>query len=84
MNLVKKTIQRYRDKSENLCSPGWTDSADAYIRTAEFLEKALRNASGMIFDLTEVEDLLEELEDEAFWLCTARAEKHKGKGIEMW
>lgn len=82
MNLVKKTIQRYRDKSENLCSPGWTDSADAYIRTAEFLEKALRNASGIIFDLTEVEDLLEELEDEAFWLCTARAEKHKG--IEMW
>lgn len=82
MNLVKKTIQRYRDKSENLCSPGWTDSADAYTRTAEFLEKALRNASGVIFDLTEVEDLPEELEDEAFWLCTARAEKHKG--IEMW
>lgn len=82
MNLVKKTIQRYRDKSENLCSPGWTDSADAYTRTAEFLEKALRNAGGVIFDLTEVEDLLEELEDEAFWLCTARAEKHKG--IEMW
>lgn len=82
MNLVKKTIQRYRDKSENLCSPGWTDSADAYTRTAEFLEKALRNASGVIFDLTEVEDLLEGLEDEAFWLCTARAEEHKG--IEMW
>lgn len=82
MNLVKKTIQRYRDKSENLCSPGWADSADAYTHTAEFLEKALRNASGVIFDLTEVEDLLEELEDEAFWLCTARAEKHKG--IEMW
>ena len=80
MNLVKKTI--HRDKSENLCSPGWTDSADAYIRTAEFLEKALRNASGIMFDLTEAEDLLEELEDEAFWLCTARAEKHKG--IEMW
>ena len=82
MNLVKKTIQRYRDKSENLCSPGWTDSADAYGCIAEFLEKASRNASGIIFDLTEVEDLLEELEDEAFWLCTARAEKHKG--IEMW
>lgn len=79
MNLVKKTIQRYRDKSETLCSPGWTDSADAYIRTEEFLEKALRN---IIFNLNEVEDLLEELEDEAFWLCTARAEKHKG--IEMW
>lgn len=82
MNLVKKTIQRYRDKSENLCSPGWTDSADAYARTAEFLEKALRNASGIILDLTEVEDLLAELEDEAFWLCTARAEIQKG--IEMW
>ena len=27
-----------------------------------------------------VEDLLEE--DEAFWLCTARAEEQKG--IEMW
>lgn len=82
MNLVKKTIQRYGDKSENLCSPGWTDSADAYIRTAEFLENALRNVSGIIFDLAEVEDLLEELEDEAFWLCTAQAEKQKG--IEMW
>ena len=35
-----------------------------------------------IFDLTEVEDLLEELEDEAFWLCTARAEEQKG--IKMW
>lgn len=81
-NIVKKTIQSYRDKSENLYSPGWTDSADAYIHTAGFLEKALRNASGVIFDLTEVEDLLDELEDEAFWLCTARAEKHKG--IEMW
>ena len=82
MNLVKKTIQRYRDKSENLCSPGWEYSADAYTRTAEFLEKASRNASGIIFELNEAEDLLEELEDEAFWLCTARAEKHKG--IEMW
>ena len=82
MNLVKKTIQRYRDKSENLCGPGWTDSADTYDRMEEYLEKASYNASGMIFDLTEVEDLLEELEDEAFWLCTARAEKHKG--IEMW
>lgn len=82
MNLVKKTIQRYRDKSENLCSPGWTDSADAYIRMAEFLEKASRNASGIIFELNKAEDLLTELEDEAFWLCTARAEKHKG--IEMW
>ena len=82
MNLIKKTIQRYRDKSENLCSPGWTDSADAYTHTAEFLEKALRNASGIIFELNKVEDLLAELEDEAFWLCTARAEKQKG--IEMW
>jgi len=81
MNLVK-TIQRYRDKSENLCSPGWTDSADAYPRMVEFLEKALRNASGIIFELNKVEDLLAELEDEAFWLCTARAEKQKG--IEMW
>lgn len=81
MNLVK-TIQRYRDKSENLCSPGWTDSADAYPRMAEFLEKASRNASGIIFELNKVEDLLAELEDEAFWLCTARAEKQKG--IEMW
>jgi len=80
MNLVKKTIQRYRDKSENICSPGWTDSADAYTRTAEFLEKASHNASGIIFYLNEVEDLMEE--DEAFWLCTARAEEQKG--IEMW
>lgn len=32
--------------------------------------------------LNEVEDLLAELEDEAFWLCTARAEEQKG--IEMW
>lgn len=30
----------------------------------------------------EVEDLLAELEDEAFWSCTARAEIQKG--IEMW
>ena len=66
MNLVKKTIQRYRDKSENLFSPGWTDSADTYTHTAEFLEKALRNASGIIFELNKVEDLLAELEDEAF------------------
>lgn len=82
MNIVKKTIQRYRDKSENLCSSGWKYSADAYTRMAEFLEKASRNSSEIIFDLTEAEDLLTELEDEAFWLCTARAEKHKG--IEMW
>ena len=80
MNLVKKTIQRYRDKSEKLCRPGWTDSADAYTRTAEFLEKASHNSSGLIFYLNEVEDLLEE--DEAFWLCTTRAEEQKG--IEMW
>lgn len=38
-----------------------------------FLKRELKAAS---------EDLLEELEDEAFWLCTARAEKHKG--VEMW
>ena len=38
-----------------------------------FLKRELKAAS---------EDLLAELEDEAFWLCTARAEKHKG--IEMW
>lgn len=49
---------------------------------SSFLEKALRNASGIIFELNKAEDLLEELEDEAFWLCTARAEKQKG--IEMW
>lgn len=82
MNLVQKTIHRYRDKSENLCSPGWTDSADAYTRTAEFLEKASHNACKIIFNLNEVEDLLAELEDEAFWLCTARAEEQKG--IKMW
>ena len=40
------------------------------------------NASGIIFELNKAEDLLAELEDEAFWLCTARAEKQKG--IEMW
>ena len=40
------------------------------------------NACKIIFNLSEVEDLLEELEDEAFWLCTARAEEQKG--IEMW
>lgn len=39
-------------------------------------------ACKIIFNLNEVEDLLTELEDEAFWLCTARAEKQKG--IEMW
>lgn len=82
MNFVQKTIRRYRDKSEKLCGQGWTDSADAYTRTTEFLEKASHNASGITFDLNEVEDLLEKLEDEAFWLCTARAEKQKG--IEMW
>lgn len=73
--MLKKTIQRYRDKSENICSPGWTDSADAYTRMAEVLEKASHNASEIIFYLNEVED-------EAFWLCTARAEEQKG--IEMW
>ena len=82
MNLVKKTIQRYRDKSEKLCGPGWTDSADTYDRMEEYLEKASYNACKIIFDLNEVEDLLAELEDEAFWLCTARSEKQKG--IEMW
>ena len=81
MNLVKKTIQRYRDKSEGVCRQGWKDPADAYDCIAEYRERALRNASGIMFDLTAAEDL-EELEDEAFWLCTARAEKHKG--IEMW
>ena len=40
MNHVQKN-QRYRDKSENLCSPGWTDSADAYDRMEEYRERAL-------------------------------------------
>lgn len=74
MNLVKKTIQRYRDKSENLCSPGWTDSADAYDCIAEYRERAL------YISWEEID--WEEIDDEAFWLCTARAEKQKG--IEMW
>ena len=73
MNLVKKTIQR-RDKSENLCSPGWTDSADAYDCIAEYRERAL------YISWEEID--WEEIDDEAFWLCTARAEKQKG--IEMW
>ena len=68
MNHVQKN-QRYRDKSENLCSPGWTDSADAYDRMEEYRERALYIS-------------WEEIDDEAFWLCTARAEEHKG--IEMW
>ena len=76
MNLVKKTIQRYRDKSENLCGQGWKASADTYDRKASY------NTCEIISNLNEVEDLLAELEDEAFWLCTARAEKQKG--IEMW
>lgn len=50
------------------------------------IKKTLKDLNMQIFikdfDLTEAEDLLAELEDEAFWLCTARAEKHKG--IEMW
>lgn len=50
------------------------------------IKKTLKDLNMQIFikdfDLTEAEDLLDELEDEAFWLCTARAEKHKG--IEMW
>ena len=74
MDIVKKTIQRYRDKSEKLFSPGWTDSADAYIRMAEYRERAL------YISWEEID--WEEIDDEAFWLCTARAEKQKG--IEMW
>ena len=68
---IKKTLinpvqkkQRYRDKSENLCGQGWKDSADAYDRKASY------NACEIIFNLNEAEDLLTELEDEAFWLCT--------------
>ena len=73
MNHVQKN-QRYRDKSENLCSPGWTDSADAYDCIAEYRERAL---------YISWEDISrEEIDDEAFWLCTARAEEQKG--IEMW
>lgn len=74
MNLVKKTIQRYRDKSEGLCRQGWTDSADAYDCIAEYRERAL------YISWEEID--WEEIDDEAFWLCTARAEKQKG--IEMW
>lgn len=61
------------------------------------IKKTLKNLNTQIFikecagfDMTyekqlakyEVEDLLAELEDEAFWSCTARAEIQKG--IEMW
>lgn len=50
------------------------------------IKKTLKDLNMQIFikdfDLTEAEDLLDELEDEVFWSCTARAEKHKG--IEMW
>ena len=73
MNPVQKN-QRYRDKSENLCSPGWTDSADAYDCIAEYRERAL------YISWEEID--WEEIDDEAFWSCTARAEKQKG--IEMW
>ena len=67
MNPVQKN-RRYRDKSEELCRQGWKDSADAYDRIAEYRERALYIS-------------WEEI-DEAFWLCTARAEEQKG--IEMW
>ena len=68
MNPVQKN-QRYRDKSEGLCRQGWKDPADAYDCMAEYRKRALYIS-------------WEEIDDEAFWLCTARAEKQKG--IEMW
>ena len=67
---IKKTLKDLK----NLCSPGWTDSADAYDCIAEYRERAL------YISWEEID--WEELEDEAFWLCTARSEKQKG--IEMW
>lgn len=70
MNLVKK-IQRYRDKSEGLCRQGWKDPADAYDCIGE---------RALYISWEEID--WDELEDEAFWLCTARAEEQKGIG--MW
>lgn len=66
MNLVQKN-HRYRDESEK-------DSADAYDCIAEYRERAL------YISWEEID--WEEIEDEAFWLCTTRAEEQKG--IEMW
>lgn len=74
MTYERQLAKCYRDKSENLCSPGWTDSSDAYDCITEYRERAL------YISWEEID--WEEIDDEAFWLCTARAEKQKG--IEMW
>lgn len=82
---IKNEIQKIKKTLKNLNTQIFIKECAGFDMTYErqlakwmldlvnFLKRELKAAS---------EDLLAELEDEAFWLCTARAEKHKG--IEMW